>query len=440
MPNKNSISLLVATAVGLGAIIGAGIFVLSGTAIAIAGANALLAFILVGIVAIFVALELGELGSIMPHAKGASYSYVYNAFGSELGFITGVVLYFSYATELSAISLGFGSYVSSILGLSVSAFAIDFAILLIVILTILNLFGIRKAARVDFGLVIFKIAILLVFFVFALFYTSTTHWAGLANLSFSDPANNLSAIFASSVAIFFAYSGFQAISNLTSRINGGAKAAAKAILASVVISVVLYVMVLLALLVLLPASSYKINADPLAFALNKIRAPSTIVILVDIGAIIATVSAAIATMLTASLTSYQMSEDKLLPSSLRKFNKKKDVAANDVILSAAIGIIMLFSGNIYTIAAISNFGLLFSYLMASLAALHFRQFNKSPGFRAPFYPYLPIVTIVALLAFMYGMPQISLVIGVTLILGLIIIYYTLREIEKKRVVKLRLFK
>src|SRR5271157_437972 len=101
------IGIASATAVGLGAIIGAGIFVLSGTAIALAGSFALPAFLIVGAVAMIVALVFGELGSIFPYAKGASYSYAYNAFGSEIGFITGILQYISYATAASAVSLGF---------------------------------------------------------------------------------------------------------------------------------------------------------------------------------------------------------------------------------------------------------------------------------------------------------------------------------------------
>lgn len=116
--SKNKISTSAATAVGLGAIIGAGIFTLSGTAIALAGVWSLFSFVLVGFVAIVVALEIGELCSMFPAANGASYSYAYEAFGSELGFITGVLLYFSFATAISVVALGFGAYLSPLLGLS----------------------------------------------------------------------------------------------------------------------------------------------------------------------------------------------------------------------------------------------------------------------------------------------------------------------------------
>ena len=136
-----SISMTVATAVGLGAIIGAGIFTLSGTAIALAGGWALFSFILVGLVAIIVALEIGELCSIMPTLNGATYSYVYEAFGSELGFITGVFLYFSFASSVSVVALGFGSYLSNVLNLSAATHAVYFAITLIAVLAAVNMLG-----------------------------------------------------------------------------------------------------------------------------------------------------------------------------------------------------------------------------------------------------------------------------------------------------------
>ena len=158
----SGIGLSAATAVGLGAIIGAGIFTLSGTAIALAGDWALFSFILVGLVAIIVAMEVGELGSLFPQASGASYSYAYEAFGSELGFITGILLYFSEAGSISVIALGFGSYFVGLFGLPASSGEeTPIAICLIAALAVVNLGGIRKAARADLGLVAVKLAILL---------------------------------------------------------------------------------------------------------------------------------------------------------------------------------------------------------------------------------------------------------------------------------------
>ncbi|MFP3278548.1 MAG: amino acid permease [Candidatus Micrarchaeota archaeon] len=429
------ISIPVALAVGLGAIIGAGIFVLSGTAIAIAGGYALLAFLVVGIVAILVGLEIGELSSLMPNEVGASYSFVYKAFGSELGFVTGILLFFSYATSISVISLGFGSYLSSILALG-NAFNIPFAIILIFVLSILNILGIKKAAKSDAVLVVIKVSILLLFILAALAISLSNKTFSISN--FSAPNNVVLSVFSASVVIFFAYSGFQSISTFTSRIRGK-NGAAKAITLATVISLVLYVLVVFSLLALMPASEYKISGDPLSFALKESHAPQWLFITVDIGALIATTSATIAMILSSSRMLYQISKDKLLPRIFRKYNEESDVAVNSVIASAIIGVIMLFSGNIYTIAAISNFGLLFSYIMTSFALIHFRRSGYKASFSMPLYPYLTIITIIFLFAFLFGMPRESLLIGAILIILLLAIYYMLKEIKRKKPVMIKLF-
>lgn len=438
MPNK-MISLPVAVAVGLGAIIGAGIFVLSGTAIALSGPFSLLAFILVGVVALLVAVELGVLGSIMPKAKGASYSYVYNAFGSELGFITGILLYFSFATAVSAVSVGFGSYLASLLGINVSVFSIPFAIGLILVLALLNMIGMKKAAKSDFWLVIIKVSILFVFIGFALVFLLTHPNFTTGHFSYKASQFGLESIFAASVAIFFAYTGFQAISSLTDRIEGGASKAARAIIYSVVISLVLYVLVDLSLMILAPATSFSLTADPLSFALKSASAPVWLSVLVGIGALIATTSAAIAMLLSSSRLFYQIGKDRLLPKLARRYNPKSDVAVNGILISAVIAIVFLFSGNIYIIAAISNFGLLFSYLLTSFAIVHYKR-NMRDRLHVPFYPYLPALAMVGLVAFLIGMPKEALAIGAGMIMVLLAIYYLLREINNKKIIRVRLFK
>ncbi len=436
--NKNSISVPVAVAIGLGAIIGAGIFVLSGTAIALAGSYSIIAFLLVGVVALFVALEMGALGKVMPHAKGASYSFVYNAFGSELGFITGILMYFSFATSVSAISLGFGSYLSSMLGLGVQSYSIPFAIALVFALSALNVIGIRKAAKSDAVLVSVKLTILAIFVIFGIVFALSHGASFMQHFASTAKQSSISAIFAASVAIFFAYSGFQSISTITDKVKGSASGAAKSILYAVLISLLVYVLVVVALIMLAPVSSYSISADPLSTALKYSGAPSWLFLLVDFGALIATASATIAMILSSSRLFYQIGEDRLLPKFSRSYNPKSDVAVNGVIISALIGVVMLFSGNIYIIAAISNFGLLFAYLLTSFAAIHYKR-QLRERFTLPAYPYLPAIAIVALIIFLIGMPREALVIGSAMIMSLLVVYYFFRELKGKKVVKVKLF-
>lgn len=113
---------------------------------------------------------MGELCTLFPNVAGTSYSYAYEAFGSELGFITGLLLYFSHASSVSVVALGFGSYFASLLGVKVATASYYFAIALIATLTLSNLRGIRKAARADFILVIVKMAILFAIVGFAALY------------------------------------------------------------------------------------------------------------------------------------------------------------------------------------------------------------------------------------------------------------------------------
>ncbi len=439
MSEKAKIGTGAAISIGLGAIIGAGIFALSGTAIAIAGADAIIAFIGVGIVAIMVALQSSELVSLMPYAKGAAYSYVFHAFGSELGFVSGIISVFSFGTSISVIALSFGAYLASLIGFSTAIYSIPFAIALIFILMMVNLIGVRQTANIDYGLVLIKAGILMVFVIFAVYFALNSHYNPLSHFTIGAAQGGIGAIFSASVVIFFAYGGFQTINSIVSVVKGGAKPAIKAILLSVVISMVLYILVIVALLFLLPANKYIVNADPLTYALRQVGAPVWLFIIVGIGALIATASATVTRILGSSRLLYQMGQDRLLPGQMRSYNAKSNVAVNGVILTSAIGIVMLFSGNIFIIAAISNFGALFLYLMTSIAVIHFRRRGEQPEFKSPFYPYLPIISIIAILAFMYGMPRVSLVVGVVLILSLIIVYYSLSEVERKKVVRIRLF-
>jgi APA family basic amino acid/polyamine antiporter len=440
MAADNKISPILAMAVGLGAIIGAGIFVLSGTAIALAGADSLIAFIVVGAVALIMAFEFGELGAIFPKVAGAAYSYVYEAFGSELGFITGIIKYFSYATSISVVALGFGSYLASLFGISVGAYSIPFAILLIIVLSALVMLGVKKAARTDFALVIIKVIALLLFIGFAVLFVLHSGGIQASNFTVSPAQGTFGALFAASIVIFFAYSGFQTIMTLTPRIRGGGRATAKATIAAVTISIVLYVAIVASLLFLVPASHFSINGDPLSVALQQANAPGWLLIAVDIGALVATASATLAMMVGASMMLYQMGENRLLPRVFRDYDKKRDSPRHSVAASAVIGIVMLFSGNIFVMTAISNFGLLFTYLMTSFAIVHFRRRKATGDFKMPLYPYLPVIGIVAMMLFIIGMPNEALVIGIIMIFSLIIVYYAISEVRDKRIIRIRLFK
>lgn len=446
-----TVSFAGALSVGLGGIIGAGIFVLSGTMISLSGTGALIAFIMTGFVAVILAMEMGELVSTMPKSTGASYSFVYNAFGSELGFITGISLYLSFAASVSAIALGFGSYLASMAGISSSLFSHIFAIILVLVLVGINLEGVAEAAKADTYIVAFKIAVLIIFIVFALLFGKFLS----TNIS-HPPVNGVSGIFAASVIAMFAYAGFQSIATMAPNIKGGGKTAAKAILVAVAVSLVLYILVTMSLLSLLPGTSFGEVADPLSFALKSAAAPSWLFYLVDLAALAATTSATLAMMIAGSQLVFQLSNDGLLPRYFGKTGKGGKAPLTSVLLTAVFGIALMFSGNIYIIAAISNFGILFSYLISGFALVKIRRARKQPVkhaefiknaglaiqdvFEMPLFPYLPFAGILMLIVFFFGFPAIALSAGVGLIMACIIIYYAMREDRDEPVIKIRFFR
>jgi APA family basic amino acid/polyamine antiporter len=424
---EKEVSLAEATAIGLGAIIGAGIFVLSGTSIALAGSYSLLAFIFIGVLSVLTALILGELATILPHVKGSTYSYAFEAFGHELGMLTGVMVYFSYSTSISAIAEGFGSYLSSLVGMHL---VIPFAILLIGVLTAVNLLGIQKAAQTDLILVLLKLSVLSFFIAFAIII-ALPHFTPYHFYS-TPQQSTVTNFFSASVAIFFAYTGFQVITTFADKVRGGPRAAARAVMISVVVSMVFYVLVVLSMIILVPASEFKIVADPLEFALSYAKAPSWVIYVIDAGGLIATTSATLAMILASGRTLYQMSLDLGLPSFLKKYDEEKDVPTNTVILSSAIAVVTLFSGNIFVIASISNFGLLFSFVVSALALVHYRRKGVVGSYKTPFYPYSVTLTVVLLLSLLLGFPREALEINIGIMIMIIFASYVAKDIREER--------
>ena len=335
------IGLIGATAIGLGAIIGAGIFVLSGVAITLSGSGALIAFLLTGFVAILVAFETGELSSRMPNVEGAAYSFSYKVFGSELGFITGLLRLLSFVAAIAAIAVGFGSYFVSFVNLP-QLYAPIFSVILIFILGYITHKGIKKAARTDTVLVTFKIMVLIIFVIFGIYVGKA------ANISLDGFfSGGLSGIFAAGVLSMFAYSGFQSIASITPYIKGGGRTAAKAILLSVLISAILYVGVTIAMLMLAPKSAYALSGDPLSIALHAGLAPLSLSVLVDIAAMVATASATLSMIVGCELLIFQMAKDGLLPNILKTDHSGKSSQKNAIITTVLLGISFLSAGNIY---------------------------------------------------------------------------------------------
>ncbi|MFP3202630.1 MAG: amino acid permease, partial [Sulfolobus sp.] len=140
----------------------------------------------------------------------------------------------------------------------------------------------------------------------------------------------------------------------------------------------------------------------------------------------------LAMILASGRTLYQMSLDLGLPSFLKKYDEERDVPTNTVILSSAIAVVTLFSGNIFVIASISNFGLLFSFVVSALALVHYRRKGVVGSYKTPFYPYSVTLTVVLLLSLLLGFPREALEINMGIMIMIIFASYVAKDIREER--------
>ncbi len=412
MMAAGKITMSQAMFIGLGNIIGAGIFVLAGTAIHIAGPGALLAFIITATLATTVALNSAELSSKVV-AHGGLYSFVRTTMGDAMGFIVGWLRAISYAIAAAAVSLGFSSYVGVLL--HTENFMIPISIIMIVAVAFVDYSGLRLVARIEQYLVFITVGGLAAFIVASLFYGS---WKAS---SFTPllPGGFSGLIVAASLA-FFAYSGFNTIATLTPEVEDGQRNVPRAIIISLVISTVLYILVVAGMLAMMPWTLYGITANPLSNAIQYSHAPQLLNYVVSGVAIIATLTVTMSLVVAGSRTLLQMAEDGMLPSWVA--GRHADSPRRGVLVICMLAVLSLFIGNLKYIALASNFGVVFSYALTGLAVVILRRRGVGGAFESPFYPALQIVSVVLSFVVMAALGEQALYLGTLMILSGVITY------------------
>jgi basic amino acid/polyamine antiporter, APA family len=401
------LSFLSALAVGLGNIIGAGIFVMAGSAIDAAGPAALVAFGVTAVLAITVGLNTAELSSRFPNLEGGVYSFAKATMGDTMGFLVGWFRLIAYAVSGAAVALGFSSYLVSV-GVPQSIYY-PTAAALILALAVVEAGGIRLASEMEVGLVIVKIVGL------AVFLAAVLVLAGFSPGNFTPffPTGGVGVLVAANIA-FFAYSGFNTIATLTPDVEDGERTVPRAIITSIVISTVLYVLVVFALLLSLNWTSYGPVPDPLSLALGSLKAPGAVSFAVAVAAIAATFAVTLSMIIAGARTAKQMGEDALLPKWLGRGSKAPAVVVAGVMV-ASLGL-----GNVESIALVANFGVIFSYLLTGVQVAIARRSQPAPKFSSPGYPSVQALSVVLSGAMLLGLGTQSLLLGaLTLFAGLV---------------------
>jgi APA family basic amino acid/polyamine antiporter len=418
---KRTLNLLDATSVGIGAIIGAGIFVVLGIAIGYAGPAIIISIILAGIVASFTAFSFAELGSAIPK-EGGAYTYAFELISPFAAFVVGFFLLFAQIVAGAAISLGFASYFVAVF----PAFPIKMvAVTVALALTGLNLVGIKQSATVNNVLVIVKVAILSLFIGFGIFQVHTQNF-----VQFSP--NGSFGILQGAAFIFFAYLGFGRIATLGEEVKNPERNLPLAVLIALAVSIVLYLLTGLTAAGLQNYRILALSGSPLAEA-AKTTGNFTLVAAVSLGALLATVSVLLTNLVGSSRVAFAMARNGQLPKSIARVSSRFGTPYVSVIGMGALLTVLTFTLDLKQAAAITSFAILSTHLIVNLSAIRLRKkMATSAKFRVPFYPIIPSLGFLSCFILMFSLPQLSWIVAAVVVTVSAVLYILKKKRDKSQ--------
>ncbi len=359
-------------AYGVGNIVGAGIYVLIGDASGLAGGTVWLAFLVGAVVALFTGLSYAELASTYPKAA-SEYVFLGRAYGNRsLSFLTQWMMLVTEVVAAAAVALGFAGYLSTIVQVPL----IPTAAALLVLLTVVASAGIKQSLKLN--------AVLSMVAIGGLVVVVGAGIGKIGSASYVSSPNGVPGVLAATVLVFFAYIGFDNISNLSEETKEPEKTIPRALLASLAISTALYVLVGLASVSLVPWQRLSVSDAPLALAVSSVLGQSGSNVL-TVAALLTTLNTVLVLLLVSSRIIYGLGREGALPRRLGWVSKRTQAPIVASIVTHAIALAVLPLGKIRAIAQVTSFGSLLTFALVNLALLHLRRVapNLSRPFRAP---------------------------------------------------------
>ena len=394
---RRAVGLLDLTALGIGAVIGTGIFVILGEAIGDSGPAIVLSFVLAGVTCVFSALSYAELASTIPVA-GSAYTYGYATMGELVAWIIGWDLILEYGVAVAAVAVGWGQYLSELLD---TLFGITLpdaisappgeggtvnipAAFLVVAVAALLISGVRESARANSIMVVTKIAIVILFIVLAF----TGFHSG--NLTPFAPHGFDGIVTAASV-VFFAYIGFDAISTSGEETRNPGRDLPIAIIAALGICTALYILVSLAASAAVPFGKLDGQDAPLAYVLQQLGFDWA-ANLISLGALVAISSVVLTVLYGQTRIMFAMCRDGLLPRSWAKLSGRRTPARITAGFAVLSGVIAAFVP-LAEIAKLVNIGTLFAFVITNLGVIVLRRTRPDldRSFKVPFVPVFPLI-------------------------------------------------
>lgn len=401
------ISLWQAVLMGVGVILGAGIYVLVGKASALAGNAVWLSFLLSALVAVFTGLSYAELSSVFPKA-GAEYVYTKHAFGRRMAFIIGWLLVISGFVFSATVALGFGGYFHNLFGVS----PLLVAALLITLLSLVTFYGVKESVWFSIVFTLIEASGLFIIIGMGLPYLGSVDY-------FEFPS--LAGVFKAAALIFFAYIGFEQITRLSEETKKADVNIPKALLIAIAITTVLYVLVALSAVSILDWRSLGESSAPLADVASQAFGENAFIIL-SIFALFATTNTVMLMLLATSRIIYGIGRSFSPQNLFARVHPKTHTPWVATIATMVFSILFLSFGKIETIANITDLLVFFTFVIINLSVIRIRYMNydKFRDFKIPLnigkFPIAPVLGVVSCLMLMVCMETKIMIYAVLLII------------------------
>jgi APA family basic amino acid/polyamine antiporter len=429
---KRSLSAWDLTLLGIGAIIGTGIFVLTGTAAANqAGPAITMSYLAAGLACAFAALCYAEFASMIPVA-GSAYTYAYATLGELVAWMIGWDLILEYAVGSMTVAIGWSGYMQRLMqgvGLAMPT-ALSaappvgiinlLAVLIVLVIMVLLVVGIRESARANAIMVGIKLVAVLFFLAAGFTFVRPENWSPFAPYGWSG-------IMAAAAVVFFAYIGFDAVSTTAEEAKNPKRDLPIGIIASLVVCTALYLAVAAVLSGIVPVVQFRSAADalpgvavvpteesvrflnaPVAYALSVIN-QDWAAYLVSAGAVAGITSVLLVMLLSQPRIFFAMSRDGLLPRNVSKVHPRFGTPYITTIITCVIVALVAGVTQIQTVGEMTSIGTLFAFVVvcAAVLMLRYKRPDAHRPFRVPGGPVFPVLGILSCAYLMLSLPVIT---------------------------------
>jgi basic amino acid/polyamine antiporter, APA family len=408
---RRDLGLIDAVGIGFGAVIGAGIFVVTGVAAGIAGPSLLLSLVIAGIAATCNALSSAQLAAEFPQA-GGTYEYGYRLLGPRTGFAAGWLFLSSKIAAAGTVALGLGGYVGSIVP-DVSPRI--FAVVAVAAFTALNYFGVRRSSRANMVIVVISLASLIAFVLGSIGSVRMSHLTPFAPRGWRG-------ILEAAAILFFAYTGYARIATIAEEVQNPRRTIPRAIIITVIGALVLYLAVAFAALGLAGAAELAGTTAPLQSAASASR-HAWLPIAISVGGVTAMLGVIFSQVLGLSRMVFAMARRGDLPKGLARVHPKYSVPGRAVIAVGVIAGIVAAAGSLRTIASSAAFTILIYYGIANIAALRMRREAKL------FPDIVPATGLIACAVLAISLPPSIIASGAALLIAGFAARYVIRRTE-----------